>query len=148
MESSEVLPACRALGIELTLNSDVTRIRARPARHLTPELEDAIRKHRDEIMRTLCFRRAVLWLHGRMAAEGAGSDDPARDAAWSALSENEALALLNEAWLDADLETFRRVLTDRTRAALAAFREAQNHYRREQSRASESDTPGSERNER
>lgn len=131
MESSEVLPACRALGIELTLNKDVTRIRARPARHLTPELEAAIRKHRDEILRNLCFRRAVLWLHGRMTVEGAGPDDSARDAAWSALSEDEALTRLNEAWLDADLETFRRVLTDQTRAALTAFRNAHDRSQRE-----------------
>lgn len=124
MEVCEVLPTCRRLGISVTLNGDAKKIRVHPAGSLTPELELAIREYRDEILRSLYFREAVRWLYLRMTRDGVELDDPACDVAWRAFSVDESSQVLNDAWLDADLETFRRLLKRQAQEALKAFHNA------------------------
>ncbi len=114
-------------GVRLKLNPDKTRLvlpRADAAR-LPEDLKEAMKANHDELLRGELFKDGLLRLHHYMVeTHDADPDGPEYAAAIAGVGADGTDEALNDAWADADLDAFKRALSDYLRAGARAFRDA------------------------
>jgi hypothetical protein len=106
MTATTTIFLARDLGITLSLSEDNQQILAIPKEKITDELRESIKANRDDLIRTLLFRRAGEWVGTRPFE-----------------APEEADKALNDAWHDKDLEEFREALREWARVGLERGKE-------------------------
>ena len=119
MSAAETLAAAREAGLTLVLNDARDAIVAGPPHKITDRIRSSIRRNRDELMRDLLFREAVLYLQQKIDAQRPPPDEATLTAACAVFSAD--MDAVDEAWVSPDFDAFKAVLRERLRKALAVL---------------------------